>query len=265
MTTAPQIYDYAYYEKIYTLEAAHWWHHGMRDAMDAVLAPALAKTHTGQLSGLDAGCGTGYLLEYLRRYTVQEVVGFDISAHALAFCRQRGALRIALASAVEPPFADASFDLIACIDTIQHVSPIGADATTMQALARMLKPNGLLFIRTNSTLGHVRLEGADPNLYRRYSRRDLIQLARDAGLHVERASYVNLIPSVWAMMGEIVRALQQGSNQAKAIGPGLAMRRTPPPAINALMRAILQGEAALIRAGIDLPFGHSQILLARKK
>jgi len=69
---------------------------------------------------------------------------------------------------------------------------------------------------------------------------------------------------VWGMIGEYVRAARRGITHADAIGPGLAMRPTPPRAVNALLHGILQIEAAAIRWGVDLPFGHSQILLVRK-
>ncbi len=265
MTAAPQIYAYDYYAKLYAVEETHWWQRGMRDAMDAVLEPALAVTHSGRaVTALDLGCGTGYLLDYAQRYATQPMIGLDISAHGLRFCQQRGAHHLVLASAVEPPCADASFDLLFCIDTIQHVSPAHADDTLMRECARLLRPNGLLFLRTNAALGHAALEGADPNLYRRYRRRDLVALAQAAGLHVERACYVNMLPSVWGMIGEYVRAARRGITHADAIGPGLAMRPTPPRAVNALLHGILQIEAAAIRWGVDLPFGHSQILLVRK-
>jgi SAM-dependent methyltransferase len=266
MTDAPRIYAYDYYAKLYAVEEAHWWQRGMRDAMDAVLGRALAaRGATRDLAALDLGCGTGYLLQYARRYTAQPVIGLDISAYGLAFCQQRGAHALIHASAVQPPFASASFDLVFCIDTLQHVSPRGADRALMRECARLLRPNGLLFIRTNSALGHAPLHGADDALYRRYRRGDLITMARDAGLHVERASYVNLLPSVWGMIGEYRRAWRRGAIFADAIGPGLAMRGAPPAPINALLHGVLFIEAALIRWGIDLPFGHSQILLARKK
>jgi SAM-dependent methyltransferase len=262
--TAPQIFEFDYYQKLHDIEENHWWAQGMRDAMDAIFKRAMP--HHRDLDVLDAGCGTGYLLDYLRRYTEREVVGFDYSAFALQFCQERGAKLLALADAVRPPFESGRFDLIICIDTIQHLSPKGADQTTIEEFARMLRPNGLVYIRTNSALGHAKLEGADPDLYRRYLRRDLIAQMEAAGLHVERATYVNMIPSVWGMALEYIRAWRaKGKIGAKAIGPGLAIRPTPPPLINRAFRAILQVEAALIGLGVDLPFGHSQAILARKR
>ncbi len=267
-TAAPQIFEYAYYQKLYDIEESHWWSKGMRAAMDVLLDRALAFAPLKgrrDLDILDAGCGTGYLLTYLRRYSDREVVGYDNSDHALKFCQQRGFSRLVLASAVDQPFAPDSFDIILCNDTLQHLSPIGGDQSAMNAFAKMLRSGGLLFIRTNSALGHAPLEGADENLYRRYHRRDLIRMSEAAGLRVERASYVNMLPSVWAMAGEYTRAFTaKRAQQSKAIGPGLAIRPPQPGVISAVLHGWLKVEAAVIGLGVDLPFGHSQILLARK-
>ncbi|MFN8461583.1 MAG: class I SAM-dependent methyltransferase [Anaerolineales bacterium] len=91
--------------------------------MDALLHPAI---NGKPLRVLDIGCGTGYLMRYLQKYPLDgEVVGIDISSYALQFCRQRGANSLAIASATEVPFQSSSYDLIICIDTIQHLTRWG--------------------------------------------------------------------------------------------------------------------------------------------
>ncbi|MCI0396168.1 MAG: class I SAM-dependent methyltransferase [Chloroflexi bacterium] len=267
MTTShdapPQIFEYDYYRRLYDIEERHWWAMGMRDIMAGLLRRPLASRQP--LRVLDAGCGTGLLLNYLERYQlVKPVTGIDISTHALSFCRQRGATALALASAIHPPFIAGTFDLIICLDTLQHLSPAGADQVTLEAFARLLRPGGLLYIRTNSALGHARLRGADPDQYRRYSRFQLKGMVIQAGLDVGCASYVNVLPSLWAMLGEYWP--WRPPVQARAIGPGLAIRPPRLAQLNRLLRGLLQAEAWLIgRLGLELPFGHSIVLLAHKR
>jgi SAM-dependent methyltransferase len=257
--TVSHIFEPDYYQHLHDIEEKHWWAMGMRDAMVSLMDRSLAGKK--QVKALDVGCGAGYLLAYLKRYSLDgETVGLDNSVYALKFSRGRGAHLLTQASAVEPPFVSNSFDLIICIDTIQHLSPAGADQTAIDDFARLLRPGGVVYLRTNSALGHAPLKGVDPNLYRRYRRPELVAMLTKAGLEVQRASYTNLVFSTWAMLKEYAAANRP---PAAAIGPGLAIRQPRSPAINSLCYSILRVEAWLMK-WIDLPFGHSLAVVARK-
>lgn len=261
--TAPRIFEPDYYQRLYDIEEQHWWAVGMRDAMIALLKRPLA--NKGNLRVLDAGCGTGYLLTHLDQYSLAgEPVGIDISPHALQFCRRRGASALAVASATHLPFASGSFDLIICIDTVQHISPAGADRAVIAEFARLLSPGGTLYIRTNSARGHARLEGADPDQYRRYDVASMSSMLTDAGLELERATYVNMLPGIWAMLKE---RWGRHPRSSAAIGPGLAIRPYSSRMgwLNRLMRTVPRFEAWLIgRWNLNLPFGHSTAFVARR-
>ena len=258
----PQIFEPDYYQRLYEIEEHHGWAQGLRDAMDALLQPVM---NGKRLRALDIGCGTGYLLEYLQRYPLDgAVVGIDISSHALQFCQQRGANDLAIASATQVPFPTASFDLIICIDTIQHLTPAGADLVAIKEFARLLRPGGLLYLRTNSALGHRPLEGADPNQYRRYRLTELKKMIDQADMHALRATYLNAIPGFWAMLREYT---QISHRKVRAIGPGLSIQLHPPEKawLNRAIYRTLAFEAWMIgKARFNLPFGHSTAVLARK-
>jgi ubiquinone/menaquinone biosynthesis C-methylase UbiE len=165
-------------------------------------------------------------MEYLKQYPLDgEVVGIDISSFALQFCRQRGAHELSIASATEVPFPSAYFDLIICIDTIQHLTPAGADLVAVKEFARLLRPGGLLYLRTNSARGHKPLVGADPDQYRRYHLTDLEKMVDQAGMQLVRATYLNALPGFWGMLREYA---QTGPRKVKAIGPGLSIQVYPP-------------------------------------
>ncbi|MCC6500692.1 MAG: methyltransferase domain-containing protein [Anaerolineales bacterium] len=259
---APQIFDLDYYQRLHAIEEQHGWAQGLRDAMDALLQPAL---NGRRLRVLDVGCGTGFLLGYLQRYQLDgEVVGIDISSYALQFCRQRGAHALAIASASQLPFHSDSFDLIICIDTIQHLTPAGADLTAIREFARLLRPGGLLYLRTNSARGHRPLEGADPDQYRRYYLSELAKMVEQTGLETMRATYLNAIPGFWAMLREYAQA---GHHKVRAIGPGLSIKPYPPEKawLNRAIYRVLAFEAWLIgKVGVNLPFGHSTAVVSRK-
>src|SRR5215831_16261386 len=88
MKSNPQIGSRDYFQRLYDVEEKHWWSRGMRE-IAASLFESSGKTSEG-LAVLDAGCGTGINLGWLRRYRPSRLVGVDISPKALAFCLKRG-------------------------------------------------------------------------------------------------------------------------------------------------------------------------------
>ncbi len=262
-TEAPRIFDPAYYERIFGFEERHWWSRGMRRAMLGLLRGRLHAA--GSLRLLDVGCGTGHLLGYLARTFSASPVGADASLYALQFCRQRGLMHLAAAGASELPFPASTFDLVLCVDTLQHVAPAGADRKAFAEFARLLVPGGVLYLRTNSAVGHRRLRGVDPDLYRRYRRRQLVELATAAGLDVERATYLNCLPSLWTILKELA---DRRAGEAPASGPALAIELQSGIAgwLGEILYGLLLVEAWWVGwLGRDLPFGHSLALVARRR
>src|SRR5205085_2773890 len=89
MTGNPKMGELAYYERLFEVEAAHWWSRGMRDIATGILAGEVPDRN--DLRVLDAGCGSGITLSWLEKYGRPEgIVGIDVSFHAVQFCQQRG-------------------------------------------------------------------------------------------------------------------------------------------------------------------------------
>src|SRR5262245_1850297 len=87
------IMERAEYLVMAEVEGYHWWYGGMR----AITASVLDRAYAGRrdLHILDAGCGSGGNMRFLRRYG--SVVGIDLAAEALAL--GRGSLQGGLAQA----------------------------------------------------------------------------------------------------------------------------------------------------------------------
>jgi len=261
---SPKVLEPEYYQRLHDLEETHWWSRGMRRAMFSLLEiPLAGRKH---LRILDVGCGTGYLLTVLDDLAARDrTVGLDVSVHALGFCRQRGVTRVLAASATELPLPDSSYDLVVCIDTIQHLAPRGADSRALSEFARVLAPGGILYLRTNSALGHRRLQGVDPNLYRRYRRKELCQLVAEVGLEVERSTYLNFIPSLWAALKEVS---DPSVGKVPVSGPTLTIMPPAPDSswVDELKLSLLRCEALWLGSKRwNLPFGHSLAVVARRR
>jgi SAM-dependent methyltransferase len=159
---------------------------------------------------LDVGCGTGEAVGWLKELTGEagRVVGIDLStAHTRA---ARGSAPdtalIAQANLLKPPFAPGSFDLIWCVNTLNHLRDRLAG---VQALAGLLRPEGRIALGQSGFLPEMffawdaRLERVVREADRAYyldryglderdtaAVRGLVGLLRSAGLHDVRARTV---------------------------------------------------------------------------
>lgn len=96
---------------------------------------------------LDVGCGGGFLSNHLAQQG-HDVTGIDLSASSLKYARRTDATRrvhYQEADAYDLPFADATFDVVTCLDFLEHVS---APELVVHQAARVLKPQGLFFFHT---------------------------------------------------------------------------------------------------------------------
>jgi len=99
---------------------------------------------------LDVGCGGGLLAEALARAGAQ-VTAIDLAPGMIEVARLHaaaGALAIdyRLMSAVQLADEQAeSFEVVTCMEMLEHVPQ---PAVMMQTLARLLKPEGVLFVST---------------------------------------------------------------------------------------------------------------------
>ena len=106
-------------------------------------------------TALDVGCGAGLLAEPLARLGAA-VTGLDASAELIVAAREHAA---ALALPIDYRAGELSelegkFDLITCMEVIEHVAD---PAAFVKALAARLAPDGLLILSTPNATGWSKL------------------------------------------------------------------------------------------------------------
>ena len=124
---------------------------------------------------LDVGCGTGEALNWLLGAVspAGQVVGIDLAAAHVAAARLKAVPEIKLyqANLFDSPFEPASFDLIWCVNTINHLTD---PAAGVMHLATLLRNGGRIAVGQSSLLPDMyfawdsRLEHAVNDAVRRY-------------------------------------------------------------------------------------------------
>jgi ubiquinone/menaquinone biosynthesis C-methylase UbiE len=90
---------------------------------------------------LEAGCGTGLILERVSRFAAS-AWGIDLSSGMLEKARQRR-LKVMQASLVDLPFRDERFDVVYSFKVLAHVEPI---REALAELARVTRRGGYLLL-----------------------------------------------------------------------------------------------------------------------
>ena len=239
------------YAVMYGVEDTHWWYKGMQSITCALL-DRVCGSRKGSLRILDAGCGTGGVIEYLRDYG--QVTACDYSEQALRFCRTRRHERLARASVMALPYADARFDLVTSFDVL-CTHGVSDDEVALREFARVLKPDGLLLLRLPAYDWLRGRHDVKVEIRHRYSARELKDKLRRSALEPAHISYANMLLFPIALLkrlSERVLPPQAGSDLTLNTG-----------ALNGVLRALLGLEAPLV-ARTRLPFGLTLVALGRK-
>lgn len=95
---------------------------------------------------LDAGSGEGYGCALLAAAGAASCVGVDVAPEAVEHARTAhgsDTVEFVTGDVTKLSFEDASFDVVTCFETIEHV---GAQERVVSELARVLRPGGTLLI-----------------------------------------------------------------------------------------------------------------------
>lgn len=112
--------------------------------LDVLIDEFLSGYNLAGKAALDAGCGTGRGTERLIARGAQ-VTSLDIGPTLVNVTRARYPCQPLLASVLELPFSDGTFDIVFSTEVIEHTPDPLASAREMY---RVLKPNGHLVLST---------------------------------------------------------------------------------------------------------------------
>jgi len=227
------------------VEDRHWWYRGRRRIVLDVVA-GLPLPDRPRI--LDAGCGSGRNLVELSGFG--SVLGLEPSSRGAEVARARGVGEVVQAGIDAMPFDDACFDLITCLDVLEHIED---DLGALLELRRVARHGGLLLLTVPA---YPRLWSSHDELNRhcrRYTRRELLGRAVEAGWRPLRTTHFN------ALLLPVAAAWRLGDRLRSSQAPPTSELVRTPASLNWLLEQPLQAEAAVLRTGRRIPAGLSLV------
>jgi SAM-dependent methyltransferase len=229
----------------------HWWYRGRRQVIRAELK-RLALPRPARV--LDAGCGSGRTLQELAPYG--SVSGVELDPGAAAVARGRGDFDVRIGRLEELPWEEGTFDLITCLDVIEHTPD---DRATLAELRRVARPGAWLLLTVPAYQALWSQHDEANHHFRRYNRRMLREAAEPVGWRVERMTSFNSLLLAPAAAVRLARRRRHGLAEGNYT-PDLHLG---PAWLNGVLEQPLRLEARWLARGRRLPAGLSLLALLR--
>jgi SAM-dependent methyltransferase len=242
------------FETMLALDERHWWYRGRRRVLRAVLddlsLPAAAAI-------LDAGCGSGRTLDELASYGSPH--GVEMNPAGIEAARRRGHDHVRGGTLEAVPFEDSSFDLITCLDVIEHTDD---DRVALRELRRVARTGARLVVTVPAHPALWSLHDELNGHRRRYTRRSLRTAVEATGWSIERLTGFNVVYLAPAALVRLNRRSRNGARNGGGPADRSELALTP-PSLDAALELPLRVEAALVGRGANLPTGLSLLAVMR--
>lgn len=240
--------DRKVFDQMAKLDATHWWFTARRSILEGLIERVVKPPKDARI--LELGCGTGHNLAMLSRFGTVEASELDPIARNLASERLgRPVVEAALPDLSMFP-AD-TYDLIALLDVLEHVVD---DKGALASIFTRLRPGAALLLTVPANPWMWSAHDAAHHHHRRYRKREIDALARQAGYEIELLSPFNslLFPPIAAarFIGRM-----RGDESSDDAMPG--------PLVNTTLETIFGLERELI-GRVPMPFGVSLVAVLRR-
>src|SRR5262245_53676270 len=174
------------YTSMAEVEGTLWWYQALHHL---VLAAIRAHAGTAEPEIVDAGCGTGGLMLFLRAHGLRNVRGFDLSADAVMWCKKRD-LDVKPGNLLDIGrlHAERSADVIVSNDTMYFLER-DEQQRFVQQCADILRPGGLLILNLPALRAFAGIHDLSVGIRDRFSRADTRRLLAQPSFEVVRETY----------------------------------------------------------------------------
>jgi len=245
------------YQSMYDVERQLWWYQILHER---VLYQIKKQFNTNkEISILDAACGTGGLLSFLKENGYQHLTGFDYSQHAIEFSKERE---------LDVSFGDlkdidafrntATFDVISCNDALYFLSDQEI-IRALQLFKKRLNPNGLIIINIHAHEAFSGTHDVAVGSSRRFVLDDFVRYAKEANLKIDYSTYWPFFLSlpIW-----VVRKWQRYQMRTGKINKAELHSDVSYPGdfVNGILKTVTTMEGVFLPAA---PFGSSLFMILK--
>lgn len=243
------------YIKMASAEKKLWWYRALHqlvfDALKSSKIPKDARI-------LDAGCGTGGMMEGLQEkgYSVQ---GIDLSPHAVNFCQQKGlsVIRDDVRN-VTHHFSPETFDVIISNDVLCYFRE-EEYVKLVDELLSLLKNKGLLIMNLPALKAFSGIHDLSVGLQQRFGKNDVAKISKLGQVEKTQTRY-------WPfLLSPLIYLIRYNQRQKLRKDPQIKIESdvsVPPAPLNRLLSGITSVELALPPFA---PFGSSVFMVLQKK
>ena len=234
------------YDRMAEHDTRHWWYRARRKVLASLItrkAPLPAEARI-----LEIGCGTGHNLAMLGTFGTVDAIEIDAAARDMASARLGRPVGDAPLPDL-PGVPDASFDMIALLDVLEHIAD---DKAALIAIRKRLKPGGKILLTVPAHPWMWSGHDVANHHQRRYTKKAFRQVIEAAGFRIETFSAFNSLLFPAAVAQRLVAKVtgKEGSDDALPAAP-----------INAAFEAVFGLEAYLV-GRVPMPPGLSLVAIA---
>lgn len=244
--------DKSEYVRMYHLESNFWWYKVLHELVDSTISK---HKPDGEIRILDAGCGTGRMMEICQKYGT--ITGIDYSADAVNYAKKRGLDNIEIGDLNDYQFENDSYDMVVCLDVLYH-SAIRNDLKVVEKLFHTLKEDGLLIINLPAFEYLKRSHDIVVHTKKRYRKKAFENELKEIGFSIESSSY--RMPHLYFII--LISKLLIGKSNSKKSESDL---KELPVWLNTILLYFGRAENWWIGKRFTIPVGSSLFIIAKKK
>lgn len=184
------------YEAMFKVEATLWWYKILHEK---TLTAIKENFGNRPIKILDAGCGTGGMLAYLKKNGYDSLRGIDLSEDAVKFTSSRGfdVMRLDLRQIASYP-TDIKFDVIIINDVLCYFNDEEI-AHIFKEFRKRLNPNGLIISNNNAMKAFEGVHSIVLSIPRRFVISEFQKICQSISLPIINHTYWSalLSPLIW--------------------------------------------------------------------
>ena len=243
--------DKSEYLRMYTLESNFWWYKVLHELVDFTVRK---NKQPGDISMLDAGCGTGRMMEILQKYGI--ISGIDFSADAVSFAGKRGLKNVEIGDLNDCQFDDDSYDAVICLDVLYHTG-IRNDRAVVEKFYHSLKKDGILIINLPAFQYLKRPHDVVVHTKKRYREKPFVHDLKEIGFSILSSGY--RMPHLYfiILLSNLFRKKSKPNESESDL-------KELPAWLNTLLLRFGRLENWCLKHGFSFPVGSSLFVVAKK-